>query len=229
MSLTTNPTFGVAVTVLVYTAANALHDRRRWIHPLLVTCITLIALLKISHIDIKDYRKGGDLIAWFLGPATIALGVPFYKNAQKIGRQIVPVTIAVTTGAVAGIASAALFVKLARGSSDVFRSMLPKSVTTPISIELSKQLGGTPELTAVFTVLAGLIGSVVGPMILRFVGVRRDVPLGIAIGASSHGIGTARVLRDSELQGAASGFAMALCGVITSLLTIPARWLLHLN
>jgi putative effector of murein hydrolase len=105
--------------------------------------------------------------------------------------------------------------------------MIPKSVTTPISVELSKLLGGTPELSAVFTVLAGLIGSVVGPAILKLFGVRRDIPIGIAMGTSAHGIGTARVVQESELQGGASGFAMALAGIVTSLLSIPVQWWLN--
>jgi putative effector of murein hydrolase len=105
--------------------------------------------------------------------------------------------------------------------------MLPKSVTTPISIELSRQLGGTPELSAVFTVLAGLIGSVIGPMILRAFGVRRDIPIGLAMGTSAHGIGTARVVQESELQGGTAGFAMALAGIVTAILSIPVQWWLR--
>jgi len=104
------------------------------------------------------------------------------------------------------------------------RSMTPKSVTTPISIELVRQLGGVPELGAVFTVLAGLFGSIIGPTLLRSCGVRNDIAIGLAIGTSSHGIGTARIIRDSELQGATGGLAMALAGIITSILIIPLHW-----
>ena len=113
---------------------------------------------------------------------------------------------------------------LMHGSRVLLLSMLPKSVTTPISIELSLQLGGIPALTAVFTVLAGLLGSVVGPQLLRLAGVRGDIAIGLAMGTSSHGIGTARIIRDSEFQGGASGLAMALAGIITSLLIIPIQW-----
>ena len=102
--------------------------------------------------------------------------------------------------------------------------MLPKSVTTPISMEVARQLGGVPELAAAFTVTAGLIGAVVGPGLLRLARVRGDLAVGAAMGTAAHGIGTARVLQDSELQGGVAGLAMALAGVVTSLLAIPAQW-----
>ena len=222
-----SPILGVSITVLVYALARAIHGRIRWLNPLLVTCGVLIILLKVARIPFESYRVGGDVISFFLGPATIALGVPFYKQSRKIGRQVVPVLTSVTLGAAVGIISAGWLVKIAGGSDNVMRSMIPKSVTTPISIELSKQLGGTPELSAVFTVLAGLIGSVVGPGLLRLCGVRRDIPLGLAMGTSAHGIGTARVVAESELQGGASGFAMALSGIVTSVLAIPVQWWLN--
>ncbi|MDB5294983.1 MAG: murein hydrolase effector protein LrgB, partial [Phycisphaerales bacterium] len=99
-------------------------------------------------------------------------------------------------------------------------------VTTPIAIELARQVGGAPELSAVFAVLGGLFGSVVGPRLLRACGVRGDLAVGLAMGTSSHGIGTARVVRDGELQAGAAGLAMALCGIVTSvLLSLLAPWL----
>jgi predicted murein hydrolase (TIGR00659 family) len=219
-----NPIFGVAITVLVYAVARALHDRQRWLHPLLFTCGVLIGLLLLAHIPYSEYRHGGDIVSFFLGPATIALGVPFYKNARHIGRHLSATLGSVTTGAASGILSAFVFVKFTGGSDAVLRSMLPKSVTTPISIEISRQLGGSPSLTAVFTVLAGLLGSVVGPWILRRCGIRGDIAIGLAMGTSSHGIGTARVVQESELQGGASGLAMALAGVFTSILAMPLKW-----
>jgi putative effector of murein hydrolase len=103
-------------------------------------------------------------------------------------------------------------------------SMIPKGVTTPISMSISEQLHGEPQLTAVFTAVAGLIGSIIGPALLRMLGVKNDLAIGAAIGTSSHGIGTARLLRDSELQGGVSGLAMAVAGIFTALLAIPILW-----
>jgi predicted murein hydrolase (TIGR00659 family) len=223
-SVYATPLFGVAVTVIAYAISSAVHRRVRWMPTLLLTCGGLIALLLICRIPYASYESGGDIIQFFLGPATVALGVPFYKHAKSMRAHAVPVVIAVAAGSATGIISAGGLVLLMHGSPMLLRSMLPKSVTTPISIELAKQLGGVPQLTAVFTVLAGLLGSIIGPRLLRLAGVRGNIAIGLAMGTSSHGIGTARILRDSEFQGGASGLAMALAGIITSLMIIPLQW-----
>jgi len=218
------PMFGVAITVLAYGAARALHRRWSWAHPLFFTCLAVVGVLKLTHVSYTDYHVGGSLVQFFLSPATIALGVPLYKQWGKARKHAGAVVTAIAAGAAAGMASAGGLVRLLGGSRPVLLSMMPKSVTTPISMEVARQLGGIPELAAAFTVTAGLIGSVVGPALLRRAGVRGDLAIGAAMGTSSHGIGTARVLQDSELQGGVSGLAMALAGIVTSLLAIPVHW-----
>lgn len=219
-----NPLFGVSVTVIAYALASAVHRRFHWAHSLLLTCGGIIALLVMGGIPYESYKAGGDLIAFFLGPATVALAVPLYKQWRQIRSHAAAVLTSVAAGSICGLASAGLLVWMAGGSKLVLLSMMPKSVTTPISIELSRELGGSPELTAVLTVLAGLLGSVIGPAVLRRLGVRHDLAIGLAIGTASHGIGTARVVRESELQGGASGLAMALAGIFTSLWLVPVYW-----
>jgi putative effector of murein hydrolase len=164
------------------------------------------------------------VITFFLGPATIALGVPLYKQAKRIGPALPAIALAVAAGSAVGVASAAALVKLAGGSNVVLRSMLPKSVTSPIAIELARQIGGSPELASVFVVFAGVLGSIVGPRVLRLCGVRGDVAIGAAVGTSSHGIGVARLVRDSELQAGVGALSMALAGIFTSILMIPVQW-----
>jgi predicted murein hydrolase (TIGR00659 family) len=224
-----SPLFGVTITVVAYAIATALHHRLRWLPSLVVTCGALIAVLLLARIPYQSYRAGGDIISFFLGPATIALGVPFYKHIRQIRQHLVAAVAAVVAGSITGVASAALLVLMMHGSDQLLRTMMPKSVTTPISIELVQQLGGQPQLGAVFTVLAGLLGSVIGPTLLKKVGVRNPIAVGLAIGTSSHGIGTARVLRDSELEGGASGLAMAMAGITTSLIIVLAQhlWNIH--
>jgi predicted murein hydrolase (TIGR00659 family) len=189
-----------------------------------LSCGLLIALLVLARIPYDRYRAGGDVITFFLGPATIALGVPLYKQAKRIGPALPAVALAVAAGSAAGVIVAGALVRLAGGPEVILRSMLPKSVTTPIAIELSRQVGGSPELTSVFVVLAGVLGSVVGPRVLRYCGVRGDIAIGAAVGTSAHGIGTARLVRDSELQAGAGALSMALAGIFTSVLMIPVQW-----
>jgi predicted murein hydrolase (TIGR00659 family) len=220
----THPIFGVAVSVMAYSGAQLIQRRWKWLHPLFVCSGFIILILLLFHIPYEAYKVGGDMLTVLLGPATVALGVPLYKNAGFIKQRIAGIFIAVTVGSAAGIASAAALVGFLGGSREILLSMMPKSVSSPIAIEISRHLGGLPELTAVLTVLTGLFGSMFGTTILRWFGMKDGVSIGIAIGTAAHGIGTARLLKDSEIQGSMSGFAMGLAGIITSILFIPIYW-----
>lgn len=219
-----DPLFGVAATVVAYSAALGLSRRWRWMHPLFVCSAALIALLALSGIPYEAYRVGGDLLIFCLGPATVALAVPVYKHAQRLKARLPAILGGVLAGSLCGVTTSALFVWAAGGPRELWLSALPKSASSPISIEIVRQLGGIPELGAVLTVLTGLVGSMIGPEFLRRVGVRDDVSIGVAIGTGSHGIGTARIIRESELQGSAGGLAMGLTGIVTSILAVPLYW-----
>lgn len=216
-----HPLFGVTVTVVFYGTAQAFSRRLTWLHPLFFTSSCLILLLQLGHIPYRDYQVGGDLLTFLLGPATVALAVPLYKHGPLLKRHLGAILCGVFLGCLGGILSAGLSTWMLGAPPEVIVSMLPKSVTSAISIEIMKQMGQRPELAAVFTVLTGLFGSMVGPTLLRLIGIRDDLSIGIAVGTAAHGIGTARVIRDSDAQGSASAFAMSLAGVITSLLFIP--------
>lgn len=221
------PLFGVAVTVIAYVIALKLNSRWRWLHPLFVCAGGLMAMLLALHIPYESYRVGGDMIAFLLGPATVALGVPLYKERARIRRYAAAITASVTIGSFSAIASAGFLVWLLGGTRELLVTMMPKSATSAISIEIVRQAGGIPELGAVFTVLTGLLGSMLGPALLRLAGIRRDLPLGLAIGTSAHGIGTARLVRESETQGAMGGLAMAIAGIVTALAFMPLYGWLH--
>ncbi|MEF3301634.1 LrgB family protein [Paenibacillus sp. GYB003] len=216
-----DPLFGVTSTVVAYVVALRLHERVKWLHPLFVCSALLIMLLAVSGIGYESYRVGADLLVFCLGPATVALGVPMYKHAVRLKRQLRAIAAGVFAGSLCGMTSSAFFIWAAGGTKELLLTALPKSTSSPISIEIVRQLGGIPELGAVLTVLTGLVGSMVGPAFLRAVGVRDDVAIGVAIGTASHGIGTARIIRESELQGSAGGLAMGLAGIVTSVLAVP--------
>lgn len=218
------PLFGITITMAAYLIAQRIYRRYPKLHPMLSTVAILFLVIWIFQIPYKSYKVGGDIIVLFLGPATVALGVPLYKQAMVIGKNIKAIVVGVVAGSITGFASAALFVTLTHGTRQIMLSMLPKSATTPIAFEIVRQLGGYPELGAVFTAITGLIGSMFGPELLHLCGVRRNVAVGTAVGTAAHGIGTARSLRESELQGSVSGLAMGLNGIITSVLAIPLYW-----
>lgn len=227
-ALTSHPLFGVALTVGVYAAAEWIR-RRRWkpLHPLLAASAVLIAFLLLAGIPYENYMAGGSLVSFFLGPGTIALGTVIYKNWPQVRRSAAAILSGITFGSVCGIGTTAFFLWLFGSSKPVLLSMLPKNVTSPVSLEIVSLIGGIPALGAVFTVLAGLLGSVTGPALARLTGIRSDAAIGTAIGTAAHGIGTARLLLDSEAQGSVSGFAMAVSAILTPVLFIPVYlWML---
>lgn len=214
------PLYGVSCTVIIYVLALQVNKKWRWIHPLFVTSLTLIIIVYMSD-SYDAYMIGGEMIVMLLGPATVALGVPIYKHFVIIKKKLLALIGGVTAGSVAGLASAGLTVYWLNGTKEVMLSMMPKSATTPIAVELVRSLGGLPALGAVFTVLTGLLGSMIGLTLLRWVGIKRGVAVGVAIGTAAHGIGTASLIREHEYEGSISAVAMGFCGMITSIAVIP--------
>ncbi|UHA73244.1 LrgB family protein [Paenibacillus sp. 481] len=221
LAWTQDPLFGLSATIIVYALARTLHARYKWLHPIVFCAIVLIGMLQIGNIPLEHYQSGADILSLVLGPATVALGVPIYKHRQLIRRQFKAIIVSITCGAFVAIISVAALMLSMHGSKDVILSMLPKSVSSPIAIEIAKSLGTLPEMAAVFTVLTGVMGALCGSAFLRWTGIRDDISLGIAMGTAAHGVGTAKVLADSEVQGTFSGLAMGLTGIMTSILFTP--------
>ncbi|MCM3341089.1 LrgB family protein [Paenibacillus sp. MER TA 81-3] len=221
LAWTQQPLFGIAATIVVYAVSRILHVRFKWMHPILFCSIVLIGFLTIANVPLDHYKVGADILSLVLGPATIALGVPIYKYRHLIKKQFKAICLSITCGSLVGIVSVAAIMLSLDGAREVVLSMLPKSVSSPIAVEISKSLGAMPELSAVFTVFTGVVGSLLGTAFLRMTGIRDEVSLGIALGTAAHGFGTAKSLADSEKQGTFSGLAMGLAGLITSILFTP--------
>jgi predicted murein hydrolase (TIGR00659 family) len=224
-AFTQSPIFGISLTVLAYVLSFGINKYVSWLHPLFICSGLISVILLAGGVSYSDYQIGGSLIEFFLGPATIALGVPLYKNAQKFKEKLFPIITGIFVGSLIGIASSSALVWLFGGSREIMVTMMPKSVTTPISVEIIRYMGGIPELGSVLTVLTGLLGSMFGPEVLRFFGIRNNHAVGVATGTASHGIGTGRLVRESELLGIISGVSMCVAGMITSVLVIPLYWL----
>ncbi|MFC5449237.1 LrgB family protein [Paenibacillus aestuarii] len=225
-SIFQQPMFGISLTLVVYAAAQWLHGRWPKVHPLFVTSLGIIVILLVCRIPYEAYRVGGDSVALLLGPATVGLGVPLYKQMKSIRSNLASIFAGLTAGSLSALICAGGLAWSLGAAKSIWVTMIPKSVTTPISVEIVRHLGGVPELGVIVTTLTGLIGSMIGPELLRKCGVRSDIAIGTAIGTASHGIGTARLVKESELQASVSGFAMAATGILISVLVIPLYWLL---
>ncbi|MCL2646931.1 MAG: LrgB family protein [Phycisphaerales bacterium] len=225
--LTAEPLFGLTLTLTAYALALAIHHKFRFLHPLLVTCLLVMAFLLVARVPIDDYQTGGKFLEFFLGPATVALAVPLYRHAAVLRRHAVQIALTILTGSLIGIFSAAVIALLFHATRDVILSVLAKCCTTPIAIEVTRELHGNESLAASIVVLSGLTGALLGPPLLRLLHIRKHSAIGLAIGAASHGIGTSSLLRHNELQGTYAGLAMALNGILTAALLTPAAHLIQ--
>lgn len=198
------------------------------LNPVLISVIAIVILLLATSTPYDEYFDGAQFISFLLGPATVALAVPLAAEAATLKRLWLPITIALSVGSLTAILSA-LAIGAALGlHGEMLLSMLPKSVTTPIAMGISDQIGGSPSLTAVFVILTGIVGAAVGIPLLKAVGLRDPVVKGFALGVGSHGIGTARAFEHSDRAGAFSGLAMGLNGALTAILIPIVVWLFGL-
>jgi predicted murein hydrolase (TIGR00659 family) len=219
-----SPAFAIGITVVLYWVSLHVHGRYPWANPLITASVALVLLLYVLRIPYSRYRVGGDVFSYLLGPATVALGVPMYKQGIKLKGSLRRLLVVVLAGSIVGMITAGGVAWMFGASREVIMSTLPKSVTTPIAIQVSADLHGNPAITAAMVLLTGLLGSLVGPSVLRIAHIRHDHAHGAAIGTSSHAVGTASLMRHSEVQGSVSSMAMAMAGVITSILAMLVTW-----
>jgi putative effector of murein hydrolase len=188
--LRTSPLALIALTLVAYRLGCEIRDRtdgHALAQPVLVAVIVIGLVLWVADVDYGTYRDGTEVIAFWLGPATVALAVPLHRQVRRLRGVLRPMLVAIPA-------------------------------TTPVSIALSDVAGGIPSLTAVFTIAIGIFGAVVGPTVLDWARIRDRRARGLALGASSHGVGTSRALAEDETEGAFSGLSMGLTALATSAL-----------
>ncbi len=218
--LQTQPLLWLAVTLCVWELARAvdrLAGHRALSNPTVMSILFIAALLLITHTSYRNYFTGGAYIQFLLGPATVALAVPMYANWPVIRRNFAAILVSLTTGSMVAAGSAMLILRVLRAPRIVTISLGPKSVTTPIAMGISQQLGGNPSLTAVFVMITAMFGILVYPAVFRLGRVTDWRARGLAAGVAMHGLGTAKMLTLDDTAGAFAGLAIGLNGLVTSL------------
>jgi putative effector of murein hydrolase len=86
-------------------------------------------------------------------------------------------------------------------------------------------LGVDASLAAVFSILTGILGAVLGPPLLRSMRLRDPVAGGFAIGLSAHAIGTARAMEEGAAMGESSALGLALASLLVPLTILVASLL----
>lgn len=187
-------------------------------NPLLIASVLIGAILLGTNTPLTVYDGAGGVISFFLAPATVALALPIYRKREVLRRNLLPILCGALAGSVVSVGSVILFSRLFGLSETTLRSLIPKSVTTPIGVALSAQLGGIASITTVAIIFTGIVGAVLLPAFLRLIGVRDSVQMGLSIGTAAHAVGTARAIELGETEGAISGLAIGVAGLMTALL-----------
>ena len=184
-------------------------------NPLLIAIVLVIAVLQIFHIPYEDYEEGGKLISIFLGPATICLAVTVYRQVRILKANVLPILVGTAVGSAASILTVIGLCYLFRLDQVFHVSLIPKSVTTPIAMEISRAQNGIVPVTVAAVVLTGILGAIISPLLIRVCRIKNPVTAGVAIGTSSHVIGTSKAVELGEVEGAMSSISLVTSGLIT--------------
>jgi predicted murein hydrolase (TIGR00659 family) len=224
--LSASPLLHLTLTLAAYQAGMWLYRRGNMnplLNPVLFAVVVLVSLLLATDTSYDTYFEGAQFVHFLLGPATVSLAIPLYRQFHRVRESALAIAVSLTTGAVFAAASAMGIAWLLGAGRQTIISIGPKSVTAPVAMGISENLGGLPSLTAVMVIATGILGAALGPLVLNLVGVKDWAARGFAIGTASHGIGTARALQVNEVAGAFAGLAMGLNALATAIL-LPLVW-----
>lgn len=220
--LFTSPFFGIALSILAFWAGEKLQKKTQLTicNPLLIAIILVMAVLLIFHIPYESYNVGGEIINMFLAPATACLAVSIYTRIRLLKENWLPILVGCTCGSLASMGSIYLMCRLFRLDEKITLSLISKSVTTPIAVSITERFSGVVPITVVAVIITGTLGSILAPFMIRFFRVKNPVEAGLSIGACSHAVGTSKALEIGETEGAMSGLAIGICGILTVLFSL---------
>lgn len=184
-------------------------------NPLIIAVVIIIGILLVFKIPYEAYQQGGTIINMFLAPATACLAVSIYNKIQILKENWLPILVGCTCGSLASMTSVYVMCKMFHLDDAVTAAMIPKSVTTPIAVSVAESLGGVSSITVVVVIFTGILGSIFAPVLIKIFRVKDPMTAGISIGACSHAIGTSKAIQIGETEGAMSGLAIGICGIIT--------------
>lgn len=211
--------FGFVLTIIIYYLAVLLKNKAKKsiLNPLLITTIIIVIILLIFNIKYETYNIGAKYISYFLTPTTVCLAVPLYKQIKILKKSILGILSGIIAGALANAFVIVIFVKCFKMDNILGTSLLSKSITAPIAIGVTDELGGISSITVFAVILSGIIGAVIAPIIFKLLRIKSPVAQGLACGTAAHGSGTTTALELGEIQGAISGLAIIITGLITTL------------
>jgi predicted murein hydrolase (TIGR00659 family) len=224
--LAASPLLHLTLTLVAYNIGFWIYRRggmNPLLNPVLIAVVIIVGLLLVTGTGYHTYFEGAQFVHFLLGPATVALAIPLYRQFDKVRHSALAILASILTGSLTASVSAVLVIWLMGGGRETMISIAPKSVTAAVAMGISDRLGGLPSLTAVLVILTGILGAMAGPPVLNLLGIKDWAARGLAMGTAAHGIGTARALQVNEVAGAFSGLAMGLNALVTALM-LPVLW-----
>jgi len=229
--LSSSPLLHLTLTLVAFVGANTIFRKLKLnplANPVLISVVLLVGLLVITDTSYQTYFEGAQFVHFLLGPATVALAIPLYRQFERVKKSAIAIVVSVLFGSCAAILSAVAIAWVTGAQTISVISLAPKSITAPVAMGVSEKLGGLPSLTAVFVILTGICGAMLGPVVLNVLKITDWSARGLAMGVASHGIGTARALQINETAGAFAGLAMGLNALATAVL-LPLVWRLFFS
>lgn len=224
--LSASPLLHLTLTLVAYAIGLAIYKRANLyplLNPVMIAVIILVTVLTATGTRYETYFEGAQFVHFLLGPATVALAIPLYRQFAEVKRAAVAILVSIAAGAVTASITAVAVAWSLGASRETLVSLAPKSVTAPVAMGISEQLGGLPSLTAVLVMMTGILGAMVGPMVMNVMGLTNWAARGLAMGTTSHGIGTARAMQVNPTAGAFAGLAMGINALATAAV-LPLVW-----
>ncbi|RJS60872.1 CidB/LrgB family autolysis modulator [Bacillus sp. PK3_68] len=209
-------------TICLYWGAKWCYKRKPkvYLSPLLTVPVLVVGCLFLTHTSYESYDMGAQWLSRLLEPATIAFAIPLYKYFNILKKHAAEIIISVLSGSIAAIFSSMAIAKVLHLNTQIVDSLIPRSVTTPIAMGVSESIGGIPAITAVFVIMTGLLGSIIGPIIIQLFRIENEIARGVLLGTGAHGAGTSKAFEFSSITGTISSLSMILAALIT-LLMVP--------
>ncbi|MCA0384611.1 MAG: LrgB family protein [Firmicutes bacterium] len=227
--MTTSPAFGILISIIAYAIGLRIKEKTNNVlaNPLLIAVIIIIAFLKAFGIPYEHYKIGGDGIHYFLGPLTVALGLMLFRQRAVIKAHMVSLVVGITAGVLTSFFTIIALSKWLKLDAEMVKSLVPKSITTPMALSLVEINGGNAVITIAMVIVTGIFGALLAPLFVKWFPEFNAIAIGTGIGTSAHGVGTSKAIELGETEGALSSAAIGLAGLITILLVPPLYQLFY--
>lgn len=208
---------GVTLSLVAYLIGTLLKKKFKLgiFNPLLISIVVSIVVLVVGKVDYYTYNEGAKYLSWLLTPATVCLAIPLYEQWGLLLKNFKAVMLGLVAGTITSLTTVLVLALICGLSHEEYVTLLPKSITTAIGMGVSEELGGYVTITVAVIIITGVLGNIFGELICKIFKIDEPISRGLAFGASSHAIGTAKALEIGEVEGAMSSLAIAISGILT--------------